>query len=70
MLSRESTTLKFVIISYAIITIKYLVSGMTLPVVGLMPVTGMTEYAGSVAAILTIWLAREWRKTHYESKSQ
>ena len=59
---RESRTLKFVTISYIIMTSKFLVAGISLPYVGLQPPMSVTEYGAAAAAILSVWLGREYIK--------
>lgn len=62
---RESKTLGFVFISWAVVTGKMVLAGFDLSALGLgkaAPIT-LTEYATAVAAILAIWLGREWVDT-------
>ena len=61
---RESRTLAFVSVAFWIITVKYLVGGVDMTGFGLgvQPVSTMGEYAGSFAAIIMVWLGREWIK--------
>ena len=66
----QSTTLKFVIVSYALVSLKYLLAGVELPMLGLMADMSANDYAMAITLILTIWLGREWRETHYKVKSQ
>lgn len=56
----RSTTLKFVSVSWAVITIKFLVAGIEIPTLGLMPPMTATEFGISVTAVLAIWLGREY----------
>lgn len=67
---RESRTLSFVSVAFWIITIKYFIGGVDLVMFGLgvQPVSTMGEYAGSFAAILMVWLGREWIKKETEVK--
>jgi hypothetical protein len=57
---RESRTLVFVWIAFAVLVIKFAVSGIT--VYGLkLPAMGALEFGGAFAAILGAWLGREWQ---------
>ena len=58
---KESTTLTFVVISWLVVLIKYLVSGITLGPLGLQPIVGTGEFGAAVTLILAIWLGREWK---------
>lgn len=53
---RESTTFKMILIPYFAVTYKFF----TVETITVM------EYAGAVAAILLIWLGREWKEAHYD----
>ena len=57
---RESTTLTFVAFSWLAVWVKYVVAGLTLPVIGAVPPMTATEFSIAAAAILAIWLGREW----------
>lgn len=59
---QQSRTLFFVTVSWAAVVFKFILAGVTLPVLGLMPLMSATEFGMSVAAILAIWLGREWVK--------
>jgi hypothetical protein len=59
---RESRTLFFVAASWLAVWVKYLAAGLTLPLVGTVPPMTATEFGMAVAAILGIWLGREWIK--------
>lgn len=65
--NQESTTLAFVRFSWLVVTIKYLIGGLALGALGIMPAIGTGEFGGAVTAILMIWLGREW--TEKVSKS-
>ena len=56
---RESSTFKLVVLSYLVINYQWLFGGVT---------ATLTEYATAVAAILAVWLGREWKETHYKGK--
>ena len=64
---RESTTFKLVIVAFIPVFLRYLFGGIDTPV-GSIPVTSATEFATAFAAITAVWLAREWRVTHYAGK--
>lgn len=57
---KQSRTLAFVTISWLIVTIKFAVAGISLGPLGVAPQMGAGEYGAAVAAILLIWLGREW----------
>jgi hypothetical protein len=61
---RESVTLGFVTVAFTVITGKFILSGLDLSSYGLGKVTyvSLTEYAASFAAVLMVWLGREWIK--------
>lgn len=58
----QSRTLFFVTVSWAAVVFKFILAGATLPVFGTMPLMSATEFGVAVAAILAIWLGREWVK--------
>lgn len=59
---RESRTLFFVTLSWLVIWIKFVLAGLTLPMVGQVPHMTATEFGTSVAFVLGIWIGREWVK--------
>lgn len=59
---RESRTLFFCTLAFYAVWAKYLLAGLTLPVVGTVPTMTATEFGLSVAAVLSPWLTREWLK--------
>lgn len=67
--NQESTTLAFVRISWFVVTLKYLIGGLTLGAIGIMPVIGTGEFGGAVTAILMVWLGREWTAKTQEGKA-
>jgi len=56
---RESSTLKLVVASLTVLNYQWLS--------GAVPAT-LTEYGTATAAILAIWLGREWRSSHYKAE--
>lgn len=56
---KQSTTLFFVAVSWAAVTVKFFAAGAKLGALGVMPVMGAGEYGAAVALILAIWLGRE-----------
>jgi hypothetical protein len=62
---RESKTLGFVLVSWLAVTGKFVAAGMDLSTFGMGATSqiSLTEYAAAVAAILAIWLGREWVDT-------
>lgn len=57
---KESKTRTLVTISWAVVTVKFAVAGLTLPFVGRAPDMEAGAYGLAVAGILAIWLGREW----------
>lgn len=57
---KQSTTLLFVSLSWLAIFVKFIVAGVSLGPLGIMPQMSATEFGTSVALILAIWLGREW----------
>ena len=52
----ESSTFKLVLASLLILNYQWLFGGVE---------ASLTEYGAATAAILSIWLGREWRSSHY-----
>jgi len=67
---RESTTLKLILPAWAILIIKFGLSGVDFKF-GELAITfvpmGAVAFGTALAAILSIWLGREWRKAHYDT---
>ena len=61
---RESTTLKFVTPAWIILLFKFLVGGLDFGA-GQFPVIDAGAFGIAFAAIVGVWLGREWRKSHY-----
>jgi hypothetical protein len=57
---KESTTLGFVFFSWLILILKFSVSGIDLGALGVQQTISAGEFGMAVAAILAIWLGREW----------
>ena len=57
---RESKTLFFVSVSWAAVVVKFLLAGMTIPVLGTQPPMTASEFAIATGTILAIWLTREF----------
>lgn len=57
---RESKTLRFISISWLIVTIRFALAGFSIPYLGDLPEVSPAEYGAAVALLLTIWLSREW----------
>ena len=64
---RESTTFKLVLSSWGAVFFKYLSAGLDFGF-GAIPPMSVGEFAAAVAAILAVWLGREWRASHYANK--
>ena len=56
---KRSWTLTFVAPGYLALILKFLAGGLTMPIVGIMPVMGGAEFAAAAGALLGIWVARE-----------
>lgn len=57
---RESTTLTFVAVSWAVVVLRFAVGGLSFGEYGTIEATGAGEFGAAVALILGIWLGREW----------
>jgi len=64
---RESTTLKFVWPAAVILLIKFFFAGLTISGLSFPPMSAQ-DFGIAFAAIMAIWLGREWRKDHYKDK--
>lgn len=62
----RTRTLPFVAVSWAAVVVKFLVGGAALGPLGEMPVIGAGEFGAAVAAILAIWIGREWKQKEVE----
>lgn len=62
-----SRTLPFVAISWLVVTVKFLIAGMTLGPLGEMPQMDAGAYGSAVALILAIWVGREWKQKSMEA---
>jgi len=65
---RESTTLKLVIPCWLAVLVKYLGAGLDFGF-GSVPAMSATEFATSIAAILSVWLARETKESYFKHKN-
>lgn len=59
---KQSTTLLFVTLSWSAVFAKFVVAGVDLGPLGIMPPMGAGEFGSAVALILAIWLGREWQE--------
>ena len=60
---RESRTLALVGLTWLFMTVRFALGGLTFSVAGLtlqIAQTAMIDYGTAVAAVLAIWLGREW----------
>ena len=65
--TRESSTMSIVLPAAALVMIKFALAD--LDVAGLnFPEMSATEFGIAFAAILAVWLGREWRSAHYAGK--
>jgi hypothetical protein len=55
---KESSTFKLVVASWAILNYQWLFGGVAMTAI---------EYGAATAAILGIWLGREWKEKHYSN---
>ena len=65
---KESTTLFLVVVAFVSVLVKFIIGGMTLPVIGLMPIIGAGEFGLAVTGLLAIWLNREWKEAKHGDK--
>lgn len=65
---QQSRTLFMVGVSWALVSLKYLFAGATLPVFGTVPPMTAAEYGTATALILAIWLGREWKEAHFNKE--
>jgi hypothetical protein len=59
---RESKTLTMVTVSWLALLIKFSLAGLDVPFVGAFPVMSANEFGLATAAVLAIWLGREWKE--------
>ena len=64
---KRSKTLFFVAVSWFVIVARYALGGLD-TFIGTVPVTSATDFGIAIAAVLSIWLGREWKETHYADK--
>lgn len=57
---KKSITLTAVVAGLSILSLKFLVSGMTLWKLGVQPTIGAGEYGAAFLAILAVWAQREY----------
>lgn len=61
---RESRTLFFVSVGFAVVTIRFALGGLGASLgdfrIEIAPTTPMLDYGAAVATILAVWLGREW----------
>ena len=62
----ESTTLFFVRVTWAVMVIKFLLAGITLPWLGEMPAMDVQNFGIAVAPIIAVWVGREWKAKDLE----
>ena len=59
---RESHTLLFIALACIPLVARFALGGINLPVIGTLPVMSATEFGTAFAAIMAVWLGREWIK--------
>jgi hypothetical protein len=57
---KKSKTLFFVAVSWAVLTMKFIVAGVDLGPLGVQSVITATEFGMAFAAILAVWVGREY----------
>ncbi|MEJ1353115.1 MAG: hypothetical protein RPU13_07625 [Candidatus Sedimenticola sp. (ex Thyasira tokunagai)] len=57
---KKSKTLTFVTIGFAVVVLKFLFAGLELGDMGEVPPMSGIEFAAAAAAVLAIWLGREY----------
>lgn len=67
---RESTTLFFVRVTWLVMTIKFLGSGVVISGVTLSPDINIADFGLAVSAVLAIWLGREWTEKQVEKTDE
>jgi len=60
--NKESTTLLFVAVAFVVVIIKFVLAGLSLGVLGVVPAMSGGEFAMAVGAVLGVWLTREWKE--------
>ena len=57
---KESITLTMVVIGWAILCAKFLLSGVALPKLGVQQLITPAEFGAAFALVLAPWIGREW----------
>ena len=57
--TRESTTMQLLLLPFGLVNWKYYQS----------ETMSATEFATAIAALLAVWLTREWRSAHYQQNT-
>lgn len=60
---RESRTLAFVLVAFSLMSLRFALGGLGCDLGGFrfeVGVTSMIDYGAAVAAVLAVWLGREW----------
>lgn len=65
---KKSWTLFFVLVSWSAVLIKFILAGVSLGSLGIMPNITALEFGGAVTAILAPWIAREYTEKIGSSK--
>lgn len=56
----QSKTLMFVTVSWFVVVVKFVIAGVKIGSLGVMPMMNVGEFGAAVALILAIWLGREY----------
>ena len=59
---RESRTFVIVSLSWLAVWAKFIGAGLKVPVIGTIPPMTASEFGAAVAAIMAVWIGREWVK--------
>lgn len=62
---KESTTLTIVVGCLVPLVTKFMIGGMALPIVGVMPVIGAAEFGLAATGLIGVWLNREWKEAKH-----
>jgi len=62
----RSKTLPFVVIGFALVSIKFAIAGLALGPLGTAPVMSAGAYGSAVLMIVGLWVGREWKAKEVE----
>lgn len=67
--TRESSTMQLVLPAAVLVMVKFAVAGLTVSGVEF-PAMSATEFGIAFAAVLAVWLGREWRSAKFQPNVQ